>query len=174
MITKALEAEIPVALVGAEPAGTSSRHEGILAHLQSVAGCGRVRLLERRADDTMLIALEGIGKVRLRDRIVSETPYIVASVDWIPEPAEVSQANILLLHRVDLELKRWLESHVNDENTRRQFAAELESPQERINYFCSLAVSDADEQQRLLEMNTLDERLEHLALFFSHDDELSH
>src|SRR4051812_27857844 len=51
--------------------------------IRRIAGVGRPTVLERRTDDTMLIVLEGKGKVKLGGPVYSPEPYLVHKGEWI-------------------------------------------------------------------------------------------
>lgn len=170
MINDAIENGVPIALAYADPSpsaiapGTSPK-TGVMSHVRGIAGAGTVRLLERRPDGTMLILLESLGKVRLDSVVPSDKPYVIVKATWIEENRELARENVFLLNRLAKELGRWLEENVVDPKQRDVFLGQLASPEEKVNYFCSLAVTDPECQQTLLEADTLDERLKSASLF---------
>ena len=125
---------------------------------------GRVSLIERRDDNTRLILLEAVGKVRLENVIEDETPYLKANARWIVENRDLSNQNIFILHRLMKDLGRWMNSHVQDAEARAQFMEKLKTAEERVNAICSLMVLDSDLQQTLLEADSIDERCAQLAM----------
>ncbi len=164
MIEDALKNDRLIALVFAEPTSQKVQAVGVKGRLRAIAGVGRVTLLERRDDKTMLILLEAVGKVRLENVIEDETPYLKAKARWIIENRDLSNENIFILHRLMKDLGRWMNSHVQDEDARVQFMAKLKTAEERVNAICSLMVLDSDLQQTLLEADSIDERCAQLAM----------
>ena len=164
MIEDALKHDRLIALVFAEPTSEKVQAVGVKGRLRSIAGVGRVTLLERRDDKTMLILLEAVGKVRLENVIEDETPYLKANARWIVENRDLSNQNIFILHRLMKDLGRWMNSHVQDAEARAQFMEKLKTAEERVNAICSLMVLDSDLQQTLLEADSIDERCAQLAM----------
>lgn len=167
MINDALAVNGDVAVVYSEPTNSADAvRAGVRGHLRAIAGVGKVRLLERRADGTMLILLEGTGKVRLNEVYEPESPklYLQAKGDWLPENTELPPSDLFVLQHMMREMSRWLETHVTDPATRAGFMGELRSVEQRVNAMCALMVMDAEEQQNLLELGSISERLTHLAL----------
>ncbi len=164
MVDDCLKNDRLVALVFSEPTSQKVQELGVEGRLRSIAGVGRVNLLDRRDDGTMLIMLEGIGKVRLEKVIEDETPYLRASARWISESRDLSVENIFIMHRLVKDLGRWLNAHVQDVDARQAFMKKLTTSEERINAICSLMVLDSEMQQSLLEVDSIDERCALLAM----------
>lgn len=169
MIEDALKYDRLVALVFTEPTSERVQAVGVKGRLRAIAGVGRVNLIERRDDKTMLILLEAVGKARLEHVIEDEAPYLKAKARWIPEKRELGNENIFILHRLMKALSRWLNVHVQDTDAREQFLAKLTTAEQRINAICSLMVLDSDLQQTLLEVDSVDERCAILAMAIESD-----
>lgn len=133
--------------------------------IRRVAGVGRPTILERRADDTMLIVLEGEGKVKLGGPIYTPEPYLIHKGEWIEENTKLHQENIFRLNRFHKEFVSWLYTTVDDRQRLDLFLSQIGEPEEKINYVCSLMVHDAEAQQKLLEANDINQRLELLAKY---------
>lgn len=144
--------------------GFSFDHESNV-QIRRVAGVGRPTILERRKDDTMLIVLEGKGKVKLGGPVYSPEPYLIHRGEWVEENTEFEEENIFRLNRFHKEFVNWLYTNVDDRQRLDLFLSQIEEPEEKINYVCSLMVHDAEAQQRLLEVNDINERLELLAKY---------
>lgn len=133
--------------------------------IRRVAGVGRPTILERRKDDTMLIVLEGKGKVKLGGPIYTPEPYLIHKGEWIDENTELEQENIFRLNRFHKEFVSWLYTNVDDRQRLDLFLSQIDEPEEKVNYVCSLMVHDAEAQQRLLEVNDINVRIELLASY---------
>lgn len=165
MVNDAVRNNVRIALAYTEPSATAGSIGGQSnGHVHSIAGAGTVHILERRPDGTMLILLKCDGKVKLTEMLVSEEPYIKSKARWIEESNRVSQANIFILNRIVKAMGAWLSLHVPDADSREAFLRKMTTPEERVNAVCSMMVLDAQMQQSLLEMNSIDERLETLAM----------
>ena len=95
MINDAIEQDRPVAL-------------GQAAAVGSIAGCGRVQLLERRPDGTMMILLRAERKVEIRSVDTSAKSYVIAKAKTIQEHTVLEPAQKFYLHRLMKEVGSWL------------------------------------------------------------------
>lgn len=164
MIEDALTADGLIALAYQDPSAVRLQDHGIIGHVRTVAGAGRVQLVERRSDGTMLILLHAIGKVQLENALETDLPYIKAQASWIEEEKSLSDTYLFVLARLMRDLGRWLTTHVPSHEDRQKFLQQLQTPEEKINAICSLMVLDSEIQQSLLEVNSLDERCSQLVL----------
>lgn len=164
MIEDALASDGLIALAYQDPAAARVLDHGIIGHIRTVAGVGRVQLVERRPDGTMLILLHAIGKVQLESVLKTDLPYIKAQASWIEEDKSLSDTYLFVLARLMRDLGRWLTTHVPSHEDRQRFLQQLQTPEEKINAICSLMVMDSEIQQSLLEVNSLDERCSQLVL----------
>lgn len=133
--------------------------------IRRVAGVGKPTVLERKNDNTMLIVLEGRGKVKLGGPIYSPEPYLIHKGEWIEEKTKLEKKNIFRLNRFHKEFVNWLYTNVDDRQRLDLFLSQIEEPEEKINYVCSLMVHDAESQQKLLEVDDINLRLEMLSKF---------
>jgi Lon protease-like protein len=146
MINDAIEQDRPVALCQSANPGT-------------VSGCGRVQLLQTREDGTMLILLRADCKVTLTTIDSSSKPYLIAQAVSVQEHSEIEPGNKFYLHRLMKEVEGWLERNVPLQKRREEFFDQMGTDEERVNTACSLLIEDSDWQQKLLEINDLNERL---------------
>ncbi len=158
MVNDAIEQDREIALVQIEPAGEMASR-GVLGRIRSVAGCGKVQLLERRPDGTMLILLRATRKVRLDQAIETTKPYLMAEVTTIPETVDLEPGYQFYLHRLLKELDGWLERNVPVPKRRAEFIDDMLSDEVRVNTACTLLIEDADWLQKLLEIDSLAVRL---------------
>ncbi len=164
MVEAALQSNGLIALAYSEPSTAKAQGVGVLGHVRSIAGVGKVQLIERRSDGTLLILLVAVGKVRFERVLEDETPYLRAQARWIAEDGKLSDQYLFLYHRLVRDLSRWMLSHVPSAHDRETFLAQLTTPEQKINAICSLMVLEAEVQQSLLECDRLDERCMQLAM----------
>lgn len=164
MVEDALKTNGLIALAYSEPSSSKSQGVGVLGHIRSVAGVGRVQLIERRPDGTMLILLVAAGKVRFERILQAELPYLRAEARWLKDDTQISDPYIFLFNRLMKDLGRWLLVHVASSEDREKFLAQLETHEQKINAICSLMVLDSELQQTLLECDRLDDRCVQLAM----------
>jgi Lon protease-like protein len=130
-----------------------------LNFVREVAGFGHPMILDERADGTLLIFLQGRGKVKLGAVVDEGAPYIVCEAEPISENhlLENSVANeFMMINRV---LKSWIENHIPEPQNRDQFMKSIRSAEEVIGCFASYLVADHDMQQLLLESNDINEKI---------------
>lgn len=165
MVTEAVEKDALIAL-----AHTDSRRltEG---GVRPIAGAGRPIVLDTRSDGTMLILIEALGKVHLYPRGFRTVADELCQAEWIDEYNALERENIFLLNRVEKEFIKWLEANVTDRLQLKVFLSQLQSPFEKINYFTSLMIHDSETQQRLLEIDDINERLREISLLLEHRTE---
>lgn len=169
MVEEALRTGGLIALAYSEPSAVKSQGVGVLGHLRSIAGVGKVQLIERRSDGTMLILLVAAGKVKFEkilheDDPSREKPYLRAEARWVKEDLHLSDSYLFLFHRLQKDLGRWLISHVASAEDREKFMAQLETPEQKINAISSMMVMDSEVQQTLLECDRLEDRCVQLAM----------
>jgi Lon protease-like protein len=170
MINEALDTGTPVALAFAEEGRRrSARGNARNSQVRAVSGVGEVHLLERRADGTMLVLLKGLGKVKVGRPIEDDNPFLSVEAAWIEEDNHIEPSNRFLLNRMTKEFLRWLEFAVPDDEQRDAFMDFIQTPQERINYMCSLMVLEPELQQTLLEEDDINDRLRMLARLWESD-----
>jgi len=128
-----------------------------------VSGCGRVQLLQQRADGTMLVLLRADCKVRIRTLDATSKPYVIARAVTVPESIDIEPGNKFFLHRLMKEVDGWLERNVPLAKRRSEFLDQMGTDEERVNTACSLLIEDSDWQQKLLEMDDLNDRLKAVA-----------
>lgn len=159
MVNDAIEGDIEIALTQIEPAGGEMANRGVLGRIRSIAGCGKVQLLERRPDGTMMILLRATRKVSLDKAVETVKPYIMAEATTIPEIVDLEPGFQFYLHRILKELEGWLERNVPHPKRREEFIDNMLTDQVRVNTSCTLLIEDPDWLQKLLEFDNLNTRL---------------
>lgn len=152
MINDALMGDRPVALGQDAKAG-------------SILGCGRVQLLERRDDGTMLILLRADCKVRLESIDADSKPYLQARARTVVEHSELEDGHVFYLHRLMIAVEGWLERNIPTAKRREEFFDNMGTDEERVNTACSLLIEDPTALQQLLECDDLNDRLKLAASF---------
>jgi uncharacterized protein len=166
MVHDAVENERLIALAYSD---TRRMSEG---GVRPIAGAGRPVILEVRKDGTMLILVEGLGKVRLQAKGYRDSVDQLCGAQWVEETNALDRENVFLLNRVEKEFIRWLEANVGDRAQLSIFLSQLKSPYEKINYFCSLMIYDAETQHQLLSINNVNERLREISTLLNYERQL--
>lgn len=131
-----------------------------LTFVRPVAGYGIPMILEQKPDGTMTIFLQGQGKVRLGKVKSNTSPYIICEAQVIPENHLVKNELALSFMTLNKVLVNWIEHHVSDEQSQKQFLKNIRTPEEVLGCFASYLVADHDFQQIILESNDINEKID--------------
>lgn len=164
MIKEAASLRIPVAIGNIDdPARVTPVQAGDKASfVHEIAGYGYIQIIEERLNGTMLVFIQGQGKVRLGPVIDRGTPFIVCESQIVPERNSVdvgSQGDLIALLKI---LTRWVHKHVPDPHQRELFMRNLNMPDEIVGSFASYLVRDYDMQQMVLEFDDINEKIRYL------------
>ena len=164
MIKEAAAKNIPVALGYIEDPGkvTSVKPGECVPFVREIAGYGTVQIIEERLNGTLLVFLQGQGKVRLGKVLERGTPYIVCEGQILPEKTVLDHSAELELTSLYKILSRWVHAHIQDISQRDMFMRHLNLPEEIVGSFASYLVRDYDLQQMVLEYDDLNEKIRFL------------
>jgi uncharacterized protein len=130
-----------------------------LDFVREVAGFGFPMILDEKPDGSLLIFLQGRGKVKLGSVIGGGAPYIVCEAEMISENHQMVDRVASEFTMINKVLKNWVQNHIPEPNNRDQFMASIKSAEEVIGCFASYLVADHDMQQLLLESNDINEKI---------------
>lgn len=161
MIKEAAAKNIPVALGYIEdPSKVTAVKPGEpVPFVREIAGYGTVQIIEERLNGTLLVFLQGQGKVRLGKVLNYGTPYIVCEGHILPEKTVLDSKAELELTSLYKILSRWVHTHIQDPSQRDLFMRHLNLPEEIVGSFASYLVRDYDLQQMVLEYDNLNEKI---------------
>lgn len=165
MVRDALLEKIPIAIAFVDgPEGSSEGPEmpvegALLSFLRPVAGYGFPEILEERPDGSLLILVNGVGKVRLGPLIEAHRPYLMVEAEPLQEDQEITADQALQYLALQRHLVSWIGEHVQDVEVREQLVRSLEGPSEVIGTATSFLVTDPDFQQLILEQNDLNSKI---------------
>lgn len=159
MLDQALSTNTPIALAMADPFGEVQSDMTVLAKIRKIAGYGKPHVLEKKSDGTVLILLEGLGKVEVFETQSGDQPFLTAVVKPISEAESLHENNLFLFLKLEKQLEAWLQDTVNEPIARFLFQRHLKTAAAKINHFCSLTIGDSARQQALLELNDINDRL---------------
>lgn len=164
MIKDAIESRTPVALGFIEDPSkvTPIRPGDSVPFVREIAGYGYAQIVEERVNGTLLIFLQGQGKLRLGKVLDRKAPYIVCEGEIIPEN-NILEANVRpKLSSMQRVMTRWIHAHVPDPAQQEMFMRNLSHPEEIVGAFASYMVRDYDLQQMVLEYNDINEKVDFL------------
>lgn len=164
MIREAIQSQTPIAIGYIEdPAKVAPVRSGeVVPFVREIAGYGFPQIIEERVNGTLLIFLQGQGKLRLGKVIDKGTPYIVCDGEILPENAIVKDVSGRELASLNKILHRWVQTHIPDPAQREMFVRNLTQPEEIVGSFASYLVRDYDLQQMVLEFNDINEKIHFL------------
>ncbi len=135
---------------------------GQVPFVRELAGFGYPQIVEERLNGTLLIFLQGQGKLRLGKVLDRNTPYIVCEGHVIPEVNEVLKTQQSSLDSLYRTLTRWIENHIPEPSQRDIFLRNIKHPQDIVGTFSSYLVRDYDMQQMVLEYDDINEKIQFL------------
>lgn len=164
MVKEAAATNTPVAIGYIEDAAkvTPVRPGETVPFVREIAGYGTVQIIEERLNGTLLVFLQGQGKVRLGKVLDRKTPYIVCEGQILPEKTVLdgtAEMEMAALYKI---LSRWVHTHIQDAGQRDLFMRHLNLPEEIVGSFASYLVRDYDMQQMVLEYDDLNEKIHFL------------
>ncbi len=130
--------------------------------VRDIVGYGYPQIVEERVNGTLLIFLQGEGKLRLGKVLDKGTPYLVCEGEIIPESTSVEQKQQDALNGLYRTLTRWINTHIPDHNQREIFMKNITRPEEVVGSFASYLVRDYDLQQMVLEYDNINEKIRFL------------
>lgn len=161
MIKDAIAMKQPIALAYIEDPSkvVPVRPGDPIPFVREIAGYGYAQIIEERVNGTLLIFLQGQGKLRLGKVLDRGTPYIVCEGSIIPEKTILEPPQKTKLSSMHKILSRWIYSHIPDPMQQEMFMKNLNQPEEIVGAFASYMVRDYDLQQMVLEYDDINDKV---------------
>lgn len=164
MVRLSVQTQVPVAIAYIEDAHIQlAPVEGEhLTTVRSVAGFGSVQIIEERSNGTLLIFVQGLGKVKLGKVKEYQKGFCLCEAEVLIEQQilqEDEKSKVADLHRI---LSRWIHTHIPDPMQQNLFLKNVSGPEEIVGAFSSYLVRDYDLQQMVLELNDINEKVRFL------------
>ncbi len=135
--------------------------------IRPIAGYGHPQIIETRADGTLIIFINCIGKAFLDlQNLKAVDPYIVADgqpIDEVHDVSEESKTHFLKLSQV---LVRWIKKHVPNQAQQDVFLRSLIGPKEIVSAFAAYLVTDYDLQYEMIQIHSINQQIEFLYRLF--------
>lgn len=131
-----------------------------LTFVRSIAGYGTPQIIEKKSDGSLLVFVQGKGKVKLGPVRNEVKPYIVCEAQVISENHHVKTELIRTLGTLRKVLAKWIEKHMGGEQSQQQFLRNIRTPEEILGCFASYLVADHDFQQIILESDDINEKID--------------
>lgn len=164
MVKVAAEEKLPIAIGFIEDASQVMpvKAGDPVSYVRAVAGYGYPQIVEERLNGTMLVFLQGAGKVRLGKVLDRGTPYMVVEAEKEEEQVHMAPENKAALEHLLKILTRWIHTHIPDPQQQDIFMKSLIGPEEIVGAFASYLIRDYDLQQMALEYNDINEKVQFL------------
>lgn len=162
MVKESLRTGTPMALGYMEGVPSEPVVGQVLTGLRGVAGYGQPQVIEERSNGTMLIFLQGAGKIKIGPVLRMQEGFIVCEGEDIPENTNVSAEYQTQLDNLKKILTRWIRTHIPEKNQQDVFLKNMTGPAEIIGAFASYLIRDYDLQQMVLEINSFDDKIQFL------------
>lgn len=130
--------------------------------VREIAGFGTPQIIEERLNGTLLVFLQGQGKLKLGPVVRSDGSYIVCEAEIVRENGIVNPEKVTSLQGLYKILSRWIHTHIPDPLQREVFMKNVLHPEEIVGAFASYMVRDYDLQQMVLEFDDINDKIEFL------------
>lgn len=164
MIQDAIKTNTPIAVGFIDDAAKVSAIQvgEDVPFVRDVAGYGYAQIIEERPNGTLLVFLQGEGKVRLGKVKASGTDYAVVEAEVITEQNSLSPQNSPLLNSLHRSLFRWVHMHIPDPGQRDMFLRNITTPGHVVGSVSTYLIRDYDMQHVVLELNDINEKVQFL------------
>ncbi|MGE5084729.1 MAG: LON peptidase substrate-binding domain-containing protein, partial [Bacillota bacterium] len=116
-------------------------------------------IVEERVNGTLLVLLQGQGKLRLGKVLDRGTPYMICEGEVVPEQTILEPQYKAPLQSLYKILTRWIQTHIPDPTQRDLFMRNVHQAEEIVGAFAAYLVRDYDLQQMVLEFDDINEKV---------------
>jgi len=139
--------------------------------VRGVGTVARILQMARRPDGGMMIAVQGLERVRI-GAYVSEEPYLTAHVELYPEPAESGLEIEGLRSAVTEQFRTYVELSPSLPDELATVAINLEDPRQIAYLVANNTQLELEVSQEILELNPVSAKLERLSRVLTHEIEV--
>jgi ATP-dependent Lon protease len=136
-----------------------------------IATVARVGRMFRMPDGTLQIAVQGLERVSI-DEITQEKPYLMAHVSLKPDTQEVDNETEAIKRNVISYFQRLVALVQNVPEGVAAATLNLEEPRQVVYVIATFVQMDMDLRQKLLEIDSVHEKLKQLSTFLAHELEI--
>jgi len=137
-------------------------------HLPRIGTAAIIHQLARRPDGTIGLALQAVERIRIVEYTATE-PYLVARVQPAPEPAAAGMETEGLQRAVANLFKQLVSLVTELPNELAAAVDELRTPRQVAYFVAATAPLDMPARQELLELDSVDAKLQRLAELLQHE-----
>ncbi|MFN3453914.1 MAG: LON peptidase substrate-binding domain-containing protein [Pseudobdellovibrio sp.] len=154
MVRDSIETQTPIVLAYVAEGDSKYR---------DIAGYGIPQIIEQRENNTILIFLPCVGKVKILTEEHDITKlYKRVEVEVINEDLNLDEKCKPMYVTLSKVLVQWIAKHIPDAQQRDVFINSLKGPQEVVNAFSAYLVRDYDMQYELMEILNINDQIEYL------------
>jgi len=162
MIKEAIDTNTPVVLAYLPDNGDTYR---------SIAGYGHPQIIDQRENNTLLVFLSGLSKVKIiREINDASKPFIIAECEPVYEDLNLDENLKPKFMTLSHILVQWVQKHIPDPEQREVFVRSLKGPQEIIGAFAAYLIRDYDLQYEMMEITSLNEQIMYLYRLFESNE----
>lgn len=164
LVRHSVQSQTPIAIAFVEDAQAHNVPVvgQILVGVRPIAGYGQAQIIEERSNGTLLVFVQGLGKVKLGIVKDIQHGYIVCEAEPIPENQDLAEAEKSQLEDLRKILTRWIHAHIPDPAQQELFLKNVSGAEEVVGAFSSYLVRDYDLQQMVLEFDSMNEKVRFL------------
>ncbi|MFG1494753.1 LON peptidase substrate-binding domain-containing protein [Halobacteriovorax sp. GFR7] len=166
MIHEAEQTNTPVALAYAtlqdaddEADTIAINHEKYHA-VKRMVGLGRVQILQKSKDGTMLVVLEPLFKGLIMDVYNEDLPYNTIEVDPITEFLTVMPEHMISLQRLGLLFRHWAKSFFKNQVEYDALMEATQDPVVLVGAITEFVVTSPDLKQGILEIDDINAKID--------------
>lgn len=164
MVKDSIESMLPIAIGFMDDAHHMSAQTvgSPVVGIRPLAGFGPAQIIEERSNGTLLIFIQGQGKVRLEKILEDRGEYFLVQAQLIQEDDNIDLEERTQLADLLRILTRWIKSHISDPVQQDLFLRNVTGPEEIVGAFGSYLVRDYDLQQMVFEFDNMNEKIRFL------------
>jgi Lon protease-like protein len=127
-----------------------------------IVGYGAPKLLHRRDDGTLLIAVMGRGKARVL-KVDSSRPYLQAECEPVEVNSKIEIESMNLYSRLRADFEAWIRTQVEEPAQLQWIQDILTQPQSVLDHLITYRVQSPDHKQGLMDLCNINEQLAYLS-----------
>ncbi len=139
--------------------------------LFKIGTVARVGRMFRMPDGTVQIAVQGLERVSI-DKITQEKPYLMARVSLKPDTQEADNETEAIKRNVITYFQRLVALVQNVPEGVAAATLNLEEPRQVVYVIATFVQMDMELRQKLLELDSVHEKLQELSTFLAHELEI--
>lgn len=166
MIHESISTQTPIGLASSYSDKTTIQNlKKDLTFVKKVCGFGMPHIVQQKSDGSLVILIDCVGKVCLEKSLDENKPFPICEGRVITEVDDVTENNKLLLQNLKDTLIKWIKSNSVDKSQNEQFIRSLSTASQIIGSYSDFLIKEPEFQQAVLEINSLNEKLEFIGLF---------